>query len=103
MIDFKDHRFEKISFLPVSVVVPGVPIFKKAVRQRGLPDKVTINKSGTNTAALEALIEKIGQAIEIRQIKYLNNLIEIAANWAIVGVCAPGCRARSVGESPAVS
>ena len=50
--------------------------FKKAVRQHGLPDKVTIDKSGANTAAIEALKEETGQAIEIRQIKYLNNLVE---------------------------
>jgi transposase-like protein len=50
--------------------------FKKAVRQHGLPTKVTIDKSGANTAALEALQEETGQTIEIRQSKYLNNLIE---------------------------
>jgi putative transposase len=50
--------------------------FKKAIRQQGLPDKVTIDKSGANTAALDALQEETGQAIEIRQSKYLNNLIE---------------------------
>ena len=50
--------------------------FKKAVRQHGLPDKVTIDKSGANTAAIKALKEEIGQEIEIRQIKYLNNLVE---------------------------
>ena len=49
---------------------------KKAVRQHGLPDKVTIDKSGANTAALAALQEETGHAIEIRQSKYLNNLIE---------------------------
>jgi len=50
--------------------------FKKAVRQHGLPDKVTIDKSGANTAAIEALKEETGHAIEIRQNKYLNNLVE---------------------------
>ena len=50
--------------------------FKKAVGQHGLPEKVTIDKSGANTAALEALQEETGQSIEIRQIKYLNNLVE---------------------------
>lgn len=49
---------------------------KKAIRQHGLPDKVTIDKSGANTAALDALQEETGAAIEIRQIKYLNNLVE---------------------------
>jgi putative transposase len=51
--------------------------FKKAVGQHGFPSKViTIDKSGANTAALEALKEATGQAIEIRQIEYLNNLVE---------------------------
>ena len=50
--------------------------FKKAVRQHGLPDKVTIDKSGANTAAIKALKEETGQEIEIRQIKYLKNLVE---------------------------
>jgi putative transposase len=49
---------------------------KKAVRQHGLPDKVTIDKSGANTAAIKALKEETGQEIEIRQIKYLNNLVK---------------------------
>jgi putative transposase len=50
--------------------------FKKAVRQHGLPTTVTIDKSGANTVALEALIEETEFTIEIRQSKYLNNLVE---------------------------
>ena len=50
--------------------------FKKAVRLHGLRDKVTIDKSGANTAAIEALQAETGHEIEIRQIKYLNNLVE---------------------------
>jgi transposase-like protein len=50
--------------------------FKKAIRPHGLPEKITIDKSGANTAALEALKEETGHAIEIRQIKYLNNRVE---------------------------
>ena len=50
--------------------------FKKAAGQHGLPEKVTIDKSGANTAALEAIKEETGQEIEVRQIKYLNNLVE---------------------------
>jgi transposase-like protein len=50
--------------------------FKKAVRQHGLPEKVTIDKSGANTAALEALQEETGAKIEIRQSQYLNNGVE---------------------------
>ena len=50
--------------------------FKKAIGQHGFPQKATIDKSGANAAALEALQEETGQEIEIRQIKYLNNLVE---------------------------
>ena len=54
--------------------------FKKAVRLNGMPEKVTIDKSGANIAALEVLNteqKNVGKpAIEIRQIKYLNNLVE---------------------------
>jgi putative transposase len=50
--------------------------FRKAIHQHGLPDQVTIDKSGANTAAIEALQEGTGYKIEVRQNKYLNNLIE---------------------------
>jgi putative transposase len=50
--------------------------FRKAVRQHGLPDQVTIDKSGANAAALEALQEETSHKIEIRQSKYLNNFVE---------------------------
>ena len=50
--------------------------FKKALCQHGLPEKVTIDQSGANTAALQALQKEIGATIEIRQNKYLNNLVE---------------------------
>ena len=49
---------------------------KKAVQQHGLPDKITIDKSGANTAAIKALKEETCHEIEIRQIKYLNNIVE---------------------------
>jgi transposase-like protein len=61
-----DHRDKKAA----------LRFFKKAVGQHGLPDKVTIDKSGANTAAIKALKEETGHGIEIRQIKYLNNLVE---------------------------
>ena len=49
---------------------------KKAIRHHGLPEKVTIDKSSANTAALEALQEETDRPIEKRQSKYLNNLVE---------------------------
>jgi transposase-like protein len=52
--------------------------FRKAIRHHGEPEVVTIDKSGANTAALAALnAEKPDEeAINVRQSKYLNNLIE---------------------------
>lgn len=52
--------------------------FRKAIRQHGEPEVVTIDKSGANTAALAALnAEKAkDDAITVRQQKYLNNLVE---------------------------
>ncbi|MEA3277269.1 MAG: IS6 family transposase [Pseudomonadota bacterium] len=50
--------------------------FRKALGQHGLPEKITLDKSGANTAALEALQEETGAKIEIRQNKYLNNRVE---------------------------
>lgn len=56
---------------------------EKAIGSSGLPDKVTIDKSGANKAGLETinlqletLLMWTGQFFEIRQIKYLNNLVE---------------------------
>jgi transposase-like protein len=48
----------------------------KAIRPHGLPDQVTIDQSSAYIAALDALQEETGATIEVRQIKYLNNLVE---------------------------
>ena len=56
--------------------------FKKMLGSSGLPDKVTIDKSGSNRSALvhlNSLLVKLGllkKAIQIRQSKYMNNRIE---------------------------
>ncbi len=50
--------------------------FKQAIGEHGLPEKVTIDQSGANTAALDALKKETGATIEVRQIKYLNNRVE---------------------------
>ena len=46
---------------------------RKAIGQHGVPEKITIDKSGANTAALESYNAEHEADIEIRQIKYLNN------------------------------
>ena len=52
--------------------------FKKAIRSSGKPLKINIDKSGANTSALNAINDELHKEkqIEIRRIKYLNNLIE---------------------------
>ena len=50
--------------------------FEQAIDLHGVPDKITIDKSGANTAAVEGMREDSGADIELRQSKYLNNMIE---------------------------
>jgi len=50
--------------------------FERAIGQHDVPEKITIDKSGANTAAVRGLIADSGVTIELRQSKYLNNLAE---------------------------
>ena len=49
---------------------------KKAIRRHGVPEKITIDGSEANEAAIKRYNEEHGTSIEIRQIKYLNNMVE---------------------------
>lgn len=48
----------------------------KAIRTQGLPEKITIDKSGANTAAVTHYNKTHQTAIVIRHSKYLNHLVE---------------------------
>jgi putative transposase len=48
----------------------------KAIRRHGVPEKITIDGSAANEAAIMRYNDEHGTAIEIRQIKYLNNVVE---------------------------
>ena len=52
--------------------------FRKAFRNNGYPEKVTVDKSGSNIAALTSANEELPATsqIKVRQVKYLNNIIE---------------------------
>ena len=50
--------------------------FKKAMRHNGDPEKVTMDKSGANKAAIDGINDDRELPIEVRQIKYLNNIVE---------------------------
>jgi len=62
-----------------------IRFFKKSIGQHGLPEKITIDKSGSNKAgadhinlllALAFMMGGLFYQITIRQIKYLNNVVE---------------------------
>src|SRR4029450_13438651 len=49
---------------------------RKAIRTQGLPEKITIDKSGSNTAAITHYQQTHKTATVIRAPKYLNNVVE---------------------------
>jgi len=52
--------------------------FRQAFKYHGYPEKVTINKSGSNISALKTANKELAEdkQIEVRQVKYLNNIVE---------------------------
>ena len=50
--------------------------FERAVELHGVPETITIDKSGANTAAIEGLRADSGADIGLRQSKYIDNLVE---------------------------
>ena len=49
---------------------------ERAINLHDVPQKITIDKSGANTAAIKSVNDNACLGIELRQSKYLNNLIE---------------------------
>jgi putative transposase len=49
---------------------------RKAIRTQGLPEKITIDHSGANTAAIKHYNKMQQTSIIIRHSKYLNNIVE---------------------------
>jgi putative transposase len=48
----------------------------KAIRRHDVPEKITIDGSEANAAAIRSYNTEHGTAISIRQVKYLNNIVE---------------------------
>jgi putative transposase len=48
----------------------------QAIRRHGVSETITIDGSEANEAAIKRYNEEHGTAIEIRQVKYLNNMVE---------------------------
>jgi putative transposase len=49
---------------------------KKAIRRHGVPETITIDGSEANAAAIRTYNQEHGTSIAIRQVKYLNNILE---------------------------
>jgi putative transposase len=49
---------------------------ERAIDRHGEPEKITIDKSGANTAAINGYNTNHKTDIELRQCKYLNNIVE---------------------------
>ena len=48
----------------------------KAINNNGIPEKITIDGSAANKAAIEEYNSDNDISVEIRQVKYLNNIVE---------------------------
>jgi putative transposase len=54
----------------------ALKFLKKAIRRNGHPETITIDGSDANEAAIKRYNAEHGTAIAIRQVKYLNNIVE---------------------------
>ena len=50
--------------------------FDKAMKANGVPEKVTMDKSGANKVAIDEINTSREMPILVRQVKYLNNLVK---------------------------
>ena len=55
-------------------MVAAKRFFDKAMGANGVPDKVAMDKSGANKAAIDAVNSGRDEPIVVRQVKYLNNI-----------------------------
>ena len=50
--------------------------FEKAMKASGVPEKVTMDKSGANKSAMDEINDRGQTPVIVRQVKYLNNIVE---------------------------
>jgi len=50
--------------------------FERAIELHGVPETITVDKSGANTAAIEGMRADSGADIGLRQSKYLHNIVK---------------------------
>jgi transposase-like protein len=73
-----DKHGQTIDFLLTEHRDPAAALrfLKKAIRRNGVPETITIDGSDANEAAIKRYNEEHGTHIAIRQVKYLNNIVE---------------------------
>ena len=76
--------------------------FDKAMGANGDPDKVAMDKSGANKAAIDAINAGRDVPIVVRQVKYLNNIVE-QDHRAIKRVTRPMLNFKSFHSASCVS
>jgi len=78
-------------------------LLTKAIRRTGLPEKMTIDGSDANEAAIKSSNEEHGTTIIIRQVKYLNNIVE-QEHRGVKRVTRPmlGCKAFDAAQDTLV-
>ena len=76
---------------------------KKAIRRHSVPEKITIDGSAANEAAIKRYNEEHGTAIAIRKVKYLNNIVE-QDHRGVKRITRPmlGCKAFDAAQSTLV-
>ena len=82
-----DKNGQTVDFLltPQRDKAAAEAFLRKAIRNQGLPEKITIDQSGSTTAAITRYNRTHKTAIAIRQSKYLNNIVE--QDHRAVSVC----------------
>jgi putative transposase len=75
----------------------------QAIHRHGVPEPITIDGSGANEAAIKRYHEEHGTPIIIRQVKYLNNIVE-QDHRAVKRVTRPmlGCKSFEAAQSTLV-
>ena len=73
-----DREGQTIDFLstPQRDRAAAAAFLHKAIRAHGVPEKITIDQNGNNTAAIKHFNKTHTTAIVMRHSKYLNNLVE---------------------------
>jgi len=73
-----DKRGKTVDFLLTATrdMAAAKRFFNKAIESNGDPDKVAMDKSDANKAAIDAVSAGRDVPILVHQIKYLNNIVE---------------------------